>query len=237
MADTYPDIPFRNALSGPAGDYSDAYQNIVRQYRDDIASAQALRQQQGFENPSIAPAPGLIHKSGNDIVRIDPTTGQAALLYRAPAAPVRPAAIPRPLNPGYTTKTYEVPAVEPVPANDGHHWFSANTPPTPAIPGTPAYKISERVLNPLSAPPVQAPATETATAPPYLPAPMIAPGEVAPPGSLVIGRRNPLDAPPRTTQAATRVLDAEAAKQILAKVGGDKSAARKLAVQLGYSLK
>lgn len=210
MAD-YPPIPFRDALNGPAGEYSDAYQNIVRQYRDDIASATALRQQQGEPAP-LQPAPGLIHKSGNDIVRIDPMNGQAQLLYRAPSAPQRPSAIPRPLSPGYTTKTYEVPEVPAVPAiaaDDGHRWFSSNVAPkaaVPAVAAVPAYKVSERVLNqapPLNPEPVLAAPTATAT-PQYRPAPMMDSNEVAPPGSIIIGRRNTLDAPPSTTQSTRK---------------------------------
>lgn len=205
MAD-YPSIAFRDALSGPAGEYSDAYQNIVKQYRNEVASAQALREQQTGV-PPLMPAPGLIHKSGNDIVRIDPASGQAQLLYRAPSAPQRPPAIPRPLNPGYTTKTYEVPAIDAKPADDGSRWFSSNVPPTPAVAAVPGYKISERALNqalPLNPQSVLAPPTATANAPAYTPAPMMDAGEVAPPGSIVIGRRNGLDAPPSTTQSTRK---------------------------------
>lgn len=230
MAD-YPDIPFRDALSGPAGEYSDAYKNIVQKYRDEVDSAQQLRtfqQDQQYADAGLRPpsqvqarlAPALIHKSGNDIVRIDPLSGQANLIYRAPSASLRPAAIPQPRNPYVDPREMEIMRVARDTLKSAQTRFQklSDDPNTesqtlmeagldlkdaqdrldgfapPAVPAAPP-------LNPQ--PGLQAP-TSTATAPAYRPAPMMDANEVAPPGSIIMGRRNTLDAPPSTTQSTRK---------------------------------
>ena len=190
-----PEIPFRNAYSGPAGEYSDNYKAIVDQYRDEVDSAQRLRRFQederavntGLVPPSVleanvamrgqrsAPAlrvPNNIYKSGDDIVRIDPATGQPSVVYRHPAA--APPAL-KPPNPGYTTRTYEVPEVADVPAQAakqnsfmGVDWLWPDTPAREAVKGHPAQKITERVLNEVPAmnsqPALSIPQTATTSA-------------------------------------------------------------------------
>lgn len=212
--------PFVNATSGPAGEYSDAYKSIVQKYRDDIASAQALRQQQGLEAPAVAPAPGLIHKSGNDIVRIDPTSGSAALIYRAPAPDPKLPPLPKPVTP-YTSPfdiaqihaartTYDSAqkafdkATREMITNPGDQ--SAMAAREQTMQDLQAAKVGLAATRPaMPATPVALPApTATATSPAYHPASMMTPNEVAPAGSIVIGRRNPLDAPPRPTQSAPK---------------------------------
>ena len=169
-----PEIPFRNAYSGPAGEYSDNYQAIVDQYRDEVDSARNLRRFQedkraintGLVPPSVLEAnvamrgqrsaptlrtPNNIYKSGDDIIRIDQDTGQPSVIYHHPAA--APPAL-KPPNPGYTTRTYEVPEVADVPAQAakqnsfmGIDWLWPDTPAREAVKGHPAQKITERVLN------------------------------------------------------------------------------------------
>lgn len=217
----YPLSPFQNATSGPAGEYSDAYKAIVQQYRDEVASAQALRdQQQGI--PPLTPQPGLIHKSGNDIVRIDPTTGSAALIYRAPEPPAKLPPIPKPTTP--YTSPYDVAQIHAARTtyDSAQKAFDKATREMIANPSDPnamaareqtmqdlqaakAGLAASRPATPAAAAPVLVPpTTSTVTAPAYTPAPMMAPGEIPPPGAIVIGRRNGLDAPPSTTQAAPK---------------------------------
>lgn len=104
-------IPFQNAYRGPAGEYSDRYKAIVDQYRNEVDSAQQLRNQQmldrlgvpalsayrspyGYNARPIAPH---LFKSRNDVVRIDPLTGQTELVYRSPEPTPRVStAVPRP---------------------------------------------------------------------------------------------------------------------------------------------
>lgn len=222
-----PLLKFQDALSGPAGEYSDAYQNIVRQYRDDIASGTALRQQQSGTPP--LPVVGQIHKSGNDIVRVDPYTGAATLSYRAPAIPQRtqnPYVDPRELQNMRATSARDMEVLRAArdavkttqskfqklsdaPSADSQELMAA---------GLDAKDAQDRLDELISAPPVptappinQQPGLQP---PPYRPAPMITPGETLPAGTVYQGGMNTpvrlqaptlvagnrLDAPPSTTQ-------------------------------------
>ncbi len=216
-----PLTPFQNSMSGPAGEYSDAYKAIVQQYRDDVASAKALRDQQSGI-PPLQPVAGLIHKSGNDIVRVDPYTGAATLSYRAPAPPLRPQnpfVDPRELQNMRASSAKELEFLR-----SAHSTLKAAQTRFQKLtddPNTPSDELmqagldvkdaqdqiagmSSPVAPPLNPVPALTNPTATATAPAYHPAPMMAPGEIPPPGSIVIGGRNRLDAPPRTTQSAAK---------------------------------
>lgn len=232
MADTYPEIPFRNALSGPAGEYSAAYQKIVQQYRDDVDSATRLRAQQELERgiPQLQPSPRLIHKSGNDIVGINPTTGQADLIYRAPAAPQRPMAPPKPSNPYVDPREMEMmrsardtlklaekrfATLEADPNANNNDLMAAQLDLKDARDALGGFVPAPSVIPPLNPQPaLTAPQTATASAPTYTPAPMMDAGEIPPLGSIIMGRRNTLAAPPSTTQATPRRFRYENGKLI-----------------------
>ncbi len=203
-----PEIPFQNSYRGPAGEYSDAYKAIVDQYRNDVASAQQLRDQQAGI-PMLQPTPGLIHKSRNDIVRIDPTSGQTQLLYRAPEPPARPMAAPR----------IEAPHVDPRELRlmdadrDTLKAALKRYETLQADPNTSGEDLANSQLDVKDArdslssyltnlPVPTAPATNAIPAH-YTPAPMMSPGEVAPPGSLIMGR-NGLDVPLSPTQSTAK---------------------------------
>lgn len=241
------ELPFQNAYSGPAGEYSAQYKAIVDQYRNDVASAQELRQKQeddrlinrGIVPPSLLPQRAGMRlpqphylKSGQDWYQVGadgkPQVVIDALDVQRPSRIIPPSALPG----------IEIPSgYQPIPY--GTSGYTLERIPKPSMEDTlrtligGTNSVSSVTSPPLNPQPALPP--PTATAPTYRPAPMMSPGEVAPPGSLVMGR-NRLDAPPSTTQS-TRVLDAETAKQILAKVGGDKAKAREEARRLGYSLK
>jgi len=225
-----PLIKFQDALSGPAGEYSDAYQNIVRQYRDDVASGTALRNFQqdqqyaesGLTPPSLLaartglrpPAHSQYLKSGQDWYQIG-ANGKPQLVVDAPEI-ARPSRI-IPQN-----------ELAGVPVPEGYQ---------PVPYGTSGYTMErkpratmEETLQALMSGGTNAPAMQpppVATAPPinpapglqppaYRPAPMIAPGETLPAGTIYQGGTNAairlktptqvagnrLDAPPSTTQAA-----------------------------------
>lgn len=217
-----PLTPFQNSMSGPAGEYSDAYKAIVQQYRDDVDSAKALRDQQNG-TPPLVPTPGLIHKSGNDIVRIDPVSGSANLIYRSPAPEPKLPPLVKPTNP-YTSpydiaqihaartsydsaqKAFDKATREMIANPSDANAMAAREQTMQDLAKAKADLAASRpVAPPLNPTPVLTPpVTDTTTAPAYHPAPMMAPGEVAPPGSIVIGGRNRLDAPPRTTQSAAK---------------------------------
>lgn len=216
----------RWGLNAPQRDYygmSD--QQRARQYQDEVDSADRFREQQknqqfldaGQRPPNETLAPGLripntIHKSGDDIVHVDPITGQATVIYHHPASTPAPL---KPFNPGYTTKTYETPEVVDIPARPaekkslfGMDWLWPDTPAQEAVQGRPAQKITERTLNPMPqvAPQstIQPPLISVSPSTPYTPPQMMAPGETAPAGSIIIGRKNTLAAPPSTTQSTAK---------------------------------
>lgn len=252
MAD-YPSIPFRNATAGPAGEYSDAYKAIVEQYRNDVDSASRLRNFQEDERAMAAgtPPPSLVAmrtglqqprmaqphylKSGQDWYQVG-ANGQPQLVVDAPDVVRNNGIIPEaqlpnvPIPEGYDAVPYGVGGFKIMPQRQKTVLEQAM-----ALTGGGTNAPALPAMNPQPA--LAPPTTQTVTAPAYRPAPMMAPDEVAPPGSIVIGRRKPLDAPPRTTQATERVLDAATAKQILAQANGDKAKAREMATQLGYSFK
>lgn len=89
------EIPFINAYRGPAGEYSDRYKAIVDNYRNEVESAQLFRQMQagippiaGLQSRLQAPRP-QVFKSGNDLVKFDPATGEVGRVYTAPPIPQR----------------------------------------------------------------------------------------------------------------------------------------------------
>lgn len=83
---SFGEIPFTTDLAGPAGQYSAAHAARVKQYQDELESAERLKRQQAIESGMVPAKSDQIKrqlmKSGDDIWQVDPFTGAASMVVK-----------------------------------------------------------------------------------------------------------------------------------------------------------